>query len=74
MSLLNSLTRLTWLSPTAELDDTRLASLRLGADMMVTSVVVQSKGPLGMYITCSCAVKKQAETSGSLHVYQHIVA
>ena len=36
MSPLNALTQLTWLSLSARLDDAQLASLRLGANMMVS--------------------------------------
>ncbi len=57
MSLLNSITRLTWLSPTVELKDTRLASLRLGADMMVTSVGVQG--------ACASRAAVLSEASGN---------
>jgi hypothetical protein len=51
---LNSLTGLTWLSLAATLGDAQLASLRLGADMMVTLVGVQVASQHAQHVQLCC--------------------
>ena len=68
LSVLHSLTQLTWLSLTADLGNTQQASPRLGANMMVTSA--KCHGPLILLTMCSCAVEKRR----AMHVHQHVAA
>jgi hypothetical protein len=71
MSPLNSLTGLTWLSLAAKLGNAWLASLRLGADMMVTSVGVQGASRHVHHVQLCCQ-----EASGNKRklACQHMVA
>lgn len=58
MSVLNSLTQLTWLSLAGGLGDDEVASLRLGADMMVTAWSGKGPVPAGVSMPCRSVVSE----------------